>query len=408
MIKNNKKIKNNLYVYILSAGLFGLTSSTYAGIKNEVLVKFKKGYELYGEVSSKCLGGITKALKRLGVLKVKLPENITDAHGVQLFNEIPEVEYVEPNFVRVSHSLNKRQKFKALQDEPYLNDQWNLRQIGCEQGWEITKGKRDVIIAILDTGVDIHHKDLTYNLVPGYNAITKDLKIYDINGHGTHCAGIIGADVSRPFGVFGVAPECSIMPVKVLGDDGLGYIDWIAEGITYAVDHGAKILSMSFGSNDFSRTEKKALDYAWSSGALMVASAGNHGNNKKNWPAAYERVISVASLDQKGKRAKSSNHGKWVDVAAPGKKIYSTVPGGYGYKSGTSMACPHVSGLAGLIWSVDSKTTNSKVKKNICEHADDLGDEFIYGRINVRRSLEHAVQKEKSQKIKGCIFQAIR
>ncbi len=396
MIRINKKVKGYLSIYLLSViGVFGLTSSTQAGIKSEVLVKFKKGYELYGEISSKCLGGITKALKQLGVLKVKLPENITDVKGVQLFNEMPEVEYVEPNFIRVSHLLKKKPKYKKLFDKPYFDDQWNLKQINCDQGWEITKGKNNVIVAVLDTGVDIHHKDLTSNLVPGYNAITKDLDIYDIDGHGTHCAGIVGAAASSSFGVFGVAPECSIMPVKVLGDDGHGYIDWIAEGITYAVDHGAKVLSMSFGSHDFSQTEKKALDYAWSCGALLVASAGNHGNNKKNWPAAYKKVISVASLDQKGKRAKSSNYGKWVDVAAPGKKIYSTIPGGYGYKSGTSMACPHVSGLAGLIWSIDSKTTNSKVKKIIFEHGDDLGKEFTYGRINVRRSLEHAIQGSK-------------
>jgi subtilisin family serine protease len=180
--------------------------------------------------------------------------------------------------------------------------------------------------------------------------------------------------------------------VKVLGDNGNGSWSWISNGIVWAADNGAKVISMSLGGHSGSSTVQNAVNYAWSKGVVVVAAAGNDGNTTRNYPAYYTNAIAVAATNDNDAKASFSNYGSWVDVAAPGVSILSTKPSGYGRLSGTSMATPHVAGVAGLVWSTGlcGTTDNACVRTQIEALADPIsgiGSYWTYGRINAARSL---------------------
>jgi hypothetical protein len=214
----------------------------------------------------------------------------------------------------------------------------------------------------------------------------------DDNGHGTHCAGIIAAAINNSIGIAGLA-QVRIMAEKVLDSGGYGYADWVANGIIHAADSGAKIISMSLGGYGYSELLHEAVKYAYDHGVLIIAAAGNDNTNMKLYPAGYDEVIAVAATDQYDKKAWFSNWGDWIELAAPGVDIYSTVPWGYQSWSGTSMATPHVSGVAALVWSLHPNKTRDWVRLWLRYTADDLGDPgfdvyYGYGRINARKAVE--------------------
>jgi len=298
-------------------------------------------------------------------------------------------------------------------NDPYFQNgtQWGLHNtndadIDAPEAWGLSTGDSSVIVAIVDTGVDQYHPEFSGRLVTGrhfFNNGQQDSNTDDDNGHGTHVAGIAAATGNNGIGVAGVAWGVRVMPVKVLDSNGSGWMSDVARGVTYAADHGAQVVNLSLGGTGISQALQDAVTYAYNNGVLTVAAAGNCGDasywlngctyqDQPNYPAAGSHTLAVASTAQDDTQSSSSNEGDYVDVAAPGSSIYSTLPGGYGEKGGTSMATPFVAGLAGLIISKYPSYTPYQVAQAIVHNADDLGnagrdDVFGCGRINAYRSL---------------------
>jgi thermitase len=206
----------------------------------------------------------------------------------------------------------------------------------------------EVLIAILDTGIDEKHEDLAGKVVASIN-FSGSQTASDVNGHGTHVAGIIAAITDNSVGVAGIAPNARLLNVKVVDDNGVVWSSTVARGIIWAVDNGAKVINMSLVIPTSSPALEQAIDYAWSKGVVLVASGGNNIKSIPVYPAYYPEVIAVAATDVGGNLWSKSNYGDWVDAYAPGVDIYSTLPGNsYGYQSGTSMAAAYVAAVAAL------------------------------------------------------------
>ncbi|MBE9239461.1 DUF5942 domain-containing protein [Synechocystis salina] len=266
-----------------------------------------------------------------------------------------EVDYIEPNYI-----------YQALEvpNDPEYSKQWNLRAIAMESAWDQSKGE-GVTVAVIDTGVTRVPDLRQTQFVSGYNFVDDNRDTTDYNGHGTHVAGTIAQATNNEYGVAGIAPKAKIMPLKVLGDNGGGTVADIAEAIMYAADNGASVINMSLGGGGESKTLADAIDYAYSKGVVIIAAAGNEGQNAAAYPGRYPKVISVAATDATGNKAEYSNYGAGVDIAAPGgstdgkdgKILQETIdpdtrePVLMGMQ-GTSMAAPHVAGTAALIQSV--------------------------------------------------------
>jgi len=226
-------------------------------------------------------------------------------------------------------------------DDSYLAERWGVTKIEAPQAWQTTRGDQSIIVAVLDTGISKDNLDLADRVVAEVN-FTDSPTSDDLYGHGTHMAGTIVA----------IAPECRLMNVKVADDMGKCEPSLVARGIIWAVDHGAKVINLSL-SLVASPNLEEAVNYAWSQGAILIAAAGNKGGSEPSYPAYYVNCLAVAGTNENNSLALLSSYGDWVDVAAPGFNIYSELPQNqYGYKTGTSAAGAHVSGVAALVFSV--------------------------------------------------------
>lgn len=292
---------------------------------------------------------------------------------------LAELEFIEPNyFLETDVEIN----------DNYYSKQWDLDIIHMETAWEKELGSRDIKVAVIDTGLDYNHPDLSANYVPlGYDWVNDDNDPMDDNNHGTHCAGTVAAAINNSIGIAGMA-NISIFAEKCLDEDGGGYTSDIADGIIDATDQGAYILSCSFGGSTYSQNLKSAIDYAISKGVMVIASAGNSASEDLHYPACYPGVIAVSATDKTDGLATFSNYGDWIDIAAPGVDIYSTITNNhYDSHDGTSMACPHVAGLAALLMSKYPTYTSEQIEILLYNSAADLGDpgydaKFGHGRIN--------------------------
>jgi thermitase len=284
---------------------------------------------------------------------------------VSYFKDNPNVEYVEPHYIYIPNEVN---------DTYYQSYQWNLPAVGTEDGWNITRGSKNIKIAVVDTGVDLDHPDLKGRLIDGFNALDHNSPPDDDNGHGTHVAGIIASDTNNGKGVAGITWYNPIIPVKVMNAKGHGGSFDVAQGIRWAVDHGANVINLSLGNYQNSSVMKDAVNYALKKDVVVVSAAGNDNTNQTSYPAAYNGVLGVAAVDSTGNRANFSNYGDYVDVAAPGVDIPSTYSNGrYAALSGTSMAAPHVTALAGLIRSINPKLKNKDVLDIITQTTQKVG-----------------------------------
>ena len=325
-------------------------------------------------------------LPRTFVLKVPTgqEENLAKTFSQNLL-----VSYAEPNFK--AYAL-------AVPNDPYFSLQWGMTKVQGPEAWDISHGSSAAQIAILDTGIDKDHEDLAAKTVARVN-FTTTASDDDLYGHGTHVAGIAAALTNNSIGVAGLGYEASLMSVKVLNDSGSGYYSWVANGINWAANNGAKVINLSLGGSSGSTTLKNAVDYAWSKGVVLACAAGNSGNTSPTYPAYYSNCLATAATDSNDQKASWSSYGSWVDVAAPGVNIYSTFPNhpytinkslNYDYGSGTSMATPHVAGLAGLLFGYNLGLSNTQVRSAIETYADDIagtGSYWSQGRINAYRSL---------------------
>jgi thermitase len=275
----------------------------------------------------------------------------------------------------------------AVSGGDYSDRQWALPKIMAPQAWEVTSGEAGIVIAVLDTGIDKEHEDLAGKVIAEVN-FTDSLTTMDIYGHGTHIAGIIAAAANNGVGVDGMAYNCRLMNVKVADDNGEFDSSAAAEGVIWAVEHGARVINMSLVSTEPSRELEKAINYAWSKGAVVIAAGGNCMGRKVAYPAYYANCLAVTATDSNDCVASWSSQGDWVDVAAPGVDIYSTSPDNrYDSKSGTSMAAAYVSGLAGLLFALRSDSNsngfvNDEVRAAIEGGCDGLGTSPVQWRIN--------------------------
>ncbi|WP_418792071.1 S8 family serine peptidase [Phosphitispora sp. TUW77] len=326
---------------------------------------------------------------RLGYVVAEVSADIDVTALSQKLSRENAVLYAQPNY---TYKL-----FGAPNDSQY-GKQWAMKQINAEMGWNVNDSRSPVVIAVLDTGVDVNHPDLKGRLVPGVNTINPLKSARDSDGHGTHVAGIAGAMVNNGLGVAGVAgvPGVKIMPVKVF-DGSEGTDTSISDGIMWAADHGANVINMSFGSWFQSEVLNEAIEYAYEKGVVMVAAAGNWATEDISYPAAISKVISVSAINRENSLAEFSSYGPLIDVCAPGEDIYSCVwdsykGSTYTEMSGTSMASPMVAGLAALLLAKEPGLTVDDVRQIIEVTADDLGEpgwdpEFGHGRINIGRAL---------------------
>ena len=335
-------------------------------------------------------------------------------------NADPRVEFVE---------RDRSYKLLSVPDDPLIGEQWNLQQVHAIDAWDVATGGGDVIVAVLDSGIDASHPELAGRVVSGRNVRERNSDTRDDIGHGTHVAGVIGARGDNGIGVAGMSWGVRLMPIKITDRQGEASITAAAQGIRWAVDHGARIINLSFGGLDDSRTVRLAVEDAYQRGALLVAAAGNCGEvatfrdegcdvaNPPIYPAALSQVIAVGALGANGELAPYSETGSYIRLTAPGgvggsrrsnplDYILSTWPPGlpspidvpgYSYEVGTSMAAPHVSGAAALVWSTNPTLSRDEVERILFETADPLGppgrnDRFGYGRVNVQRAVERAAQ----------------
>ncbi|MBV6738230.1 S8 family peptidase [Priestia megaterium] len=299
---------------------------------------------------------------------------------IKIYNKLEEVEYAEPN-----HML----KAFYTPNDPFFAYQYGPQKVQAPDAWDVTTSNGNIKIAIIDTGVQLNHPELAIKLWPGYNFVEGNLNPNDGNGHGTHVAGIAGALTENSLGIAGIAPSASIIPVRALDNSGNGTLSNIANAITYSTNVGAKVINLSLGSSQGSITLENAINHAWNQGVVIVAAAGNEASNTLTYPAAYQNVIAVASTDINDQKSDFSSYGTWVEVSAPGSTILSTYTGSYyAYLSGTSMACPHVAGLAALL--AAQGKNNVQIKNTIlstCDPVPGTGLYWTYGRINANRAV---------------------
>lgn len=380
-------------------------------VPGQVLVKFKDNapQAVVDAELKKQKGQLVDQIKGIGTLVVNVPDLALDK-VIAALSKNPHVEYAEANYIATTLDFPA----DAPNDTYYINNQWGLENTGqiivgqtgvadadidAQSAWNVTRGTSasgGVKVAILDTGIDQAHPDLSPKIEPGLQKdFTGSGSVDDFYGHGTHVGGIVAAITNNnTIGIASTCPDCRLLNGKVLNDSGSGAYSWIANGITWATQNGAKVINMSLGGSAKSFTLEGAVKYAWNNRVVVVAAAGNSGNPSKTYPGAYTNVIAVAATDNKDKKASFSSYGSWVDVAAPGVNIFSTFPThpykinkslGYDFGSGTSMAAPMVSGAAALIWSTSYGTTNSAVRTRLEKTADRIpgtGTYWSSGRIN--------------------------
>ncbi len=404
-------------VTALTGLLFGMNAFAAApeAVPGEFIVKLKDNVSVKSHINvlSAELGSYIKdAIPGQNIVVIKRPVFEIQSNVMKSLAQNDLVEIVEPNYIyRISRTPN----------DPMLGQLWGMKNIGqkdsenkagvagvdigAEKAWDITTGSRDVVVAVIDTGVNYNHPDLKDNVwvneaearglkgvdddgngiiddIHGASFVTASSPTgdpMDDHGHGSHCSGTIGARGDDGKGLVGVAWNTRIMGVKFLSKDGSGSLDGALKAIDYASSMGAKVLSNSWGGGGYSETLKQAIERSNAKDALFVAAAGNESNNNDSnptYPATYDvpNVLSVAAIDNRGQIASFSNYGKTkVHVGAPGVNIMSSITGtGYDSWSGTSMATPHVSGMAVLLASNEPNLTGVEMKQRIIATAQPI------------------------------------
>lgn len=376
-----------IFASILSSSAFG---AEYI-VKLNPEMKSIKFLEAYGQVQPFDL-----SYSHFAVL------NTEQKIEISTIKALAGVEYIEPNFTYTKFNSPRDDKFEkqwGLHNTGKNSGSWWSRgkagvDISALEAWKITKGSSDVKIAVIDTGVDYNHEDLKNNIminelekngidgvdddgngfiddIYGYDFANNDSDPMDGHGHGTHCAGVIGASHNSK-GIAGINAQVKILPIKFLTDKGGGTLEAALKAIDYATQRGVQVMSNSWGGGGRSEALFEAIKRAESKGIIFIAAAGNSNNDNDTnptYPANYKasNVVSVGAIDGKGKRASFSNYGKnTVHVFAPGVDIFSTVANNkYKKMSGTSMACPHVAGVAGLLLASEPNLTAVELKQRL-------------------------------------------
>jgi len=436
---------SSLLALALSAQPSAQVSSSNRVVAAQVLVKFRPGTTAAAKADAhRAAGGrMLNEIIRTGVQLVAVTAG-DETGAIARYQRNPNVLYAERNFVRsVPAPLTHTPGTEIVPGDHMFKEQWALHNTGQQfycvpwlpdmdlcfyvgtpdadidapEAWAMSTGT-PVTVAVIDTGIDYTHPDLAANFAGGDDLLTPDGDPMDDHGHGTHVSGTIAAAMNNltgnpadEEGVVGVAPNARILAYKVC--DATGNCDDFAieRAIALAVIARAKVINMSLGGPEFSLSMNDAVQDAWNAGLVIVAGAGNDGTTTQFYPAAYDNVISVGAFDEDDRRASFSNYGNWVDISAPGNVIMSsypmsqcpvsTVPGDtgcYTWLSGTSMATPHVSGAAALVWSRPDVTSNRQVVDILLNSADPRGVDAvrldswtIHGGLNLHNAMSYGV-----------------
>lgn len=372
--------------------------------KGRVLVRFRNN------ATKRTVAGLmhTTAMPQVAVAAT-LPGETEEAAAARLMQD-PAVAYAEPNYIykaigtdagnaakRVAKAADRAvQSLPGFRkaytpNDPQLPQLWGMFKIQAPSAWDRVAGDENIKVAVIDTGVDYKHEDLDDGrVIRGGNFIENNDDPMDDMGHGTHVAGTIAAAADNGKGVAGVAYKTQIIGIRVLGRDGSGTVEGIANGITRAVEKGAKVINMSLGGPASSQILEDAVAAAMAKGVIVIAAAGNDGSPDNTYPAAFPNVLAVGATDQNDNRAQFSNYGQFVKVAAPGVDILSTTEGMYKVHSGTSMASPHVAGAVAVLLAKKPGLTQAEVTK-LLQDTGDPASGFSYGkirRINLSRALD--------------------
>jgi|GEM_PF-1179811 len=386
------------------------------------------------------------------IFVLKVPKHIDILEMAREYAQCPNVEYAQPNYIRTAQMLPNDPYYASSGSwKQSYDDLWGLKKLQCEQAWDLSQGE-NIVVAVVDTGVDYNHPDLDANIwmnpdeIPGNgidddnNGFIDDVRGWDFvgasylnahedndpmdgYGHGSHCAGTIAAVGNNTIGVIGVVPLAKIMAVKGLDDKGTGEDISLAKALIYAADNEARVISNSWGGEGESGIITDAVKYAYNLGCVVVAAAGNYSTEIRDFfPANIKEVIAVSAFDQQDKKCSFSNYGLKIDLAAPGGGINNELGGGsndinnilstmndnsalgIGYRAfkvspgyfrlaGTSMACPHAAGVAALILAKHPKFSNEEVKQVLRVSADDVDTpgwdvNSGYGRVNAYKAAQ--------------------
>jgi len=372
-------------------------------VPGEVIIGLKGSSSAFLPAISSLGGTIKREIDQLNVLVVRVTPG-SEERFMQSVRAMPQVAYAERNGIGEA---------AFIPNDTNWGLQWNMPIIKADKAWDTYRGWNEVTIAILDTGVDYTHDDLMANYKPGgYDWVNDDQDPMDDHSHGTHCAGIAAATLNNALGVAGVA-QCRIWAEKILTSGGSGAVDDLTSGILHATDKGVNVISMSLQNYPYSVTTENAINYAYGKGVILVAAAGNAAKNidvSPSYPASYANVIAVSATKSPDTFDSSySNYGNKIEVSAPGTSVYSTIPtDSYTYMTGTSMACPHVAGLAALIWSYKPQMTNGEVRNALHTAVDDKGAVgkdiyYGYGRINCQKIISSPEKYQYKFQMSGFI-----
>ena len=376
--------------------------------EGEIIVKFRKGVD--SREASRLLlaqgGEELSVSRRGGFRRISVPEGSSIKQALEFYRNNPDVEYAEPNYIYHAY---------MTPNDPYYTYQWHFPSISMGPAWDESTGS-GVLVGIIDTGVAYEDygsyqqaPDLANtSFVAGYDFVNNDSHANDDQAHGTHVCGTVAQSTNNSLGVAGTAFNCTIMPIKVLDSNGSGYITDIADGIYYAADNGCQVINMSLGGSSGSTTLQNAVQYAYNAGVTIVCAAGNAGTSSPQYPAAYSECISVSAVRYDNTITDYSCYGSTIDICAPGGDVSVDQNGdgygdgvlqqtfasgsptsfGYYFYEGTSMASPHVAGVAAMVIAAAGGSMSPAEVRNVLEStATDLGasgwDQYYgYGKVN--------------------------
>ena len=330
-------------------------------------------------------GGKARRIGQSQIYIVDLPAGASETAVAAMLAHHPQIKFAE---------LDRRVAPGFAANDPYVGSEWHIAKIGAPAAWDATQGAA-VTVAILDTGVDGTHPDLASQMVPGWNFYDNNSNTSDVNGHGTAVAGAAAAATNNTVGVAGVAGQAKIMPVRIADPSAYAYWSTVAQGVTYAADHGARVANISYVGVAGSSSVQSAAQYMRSKGGLVVVAAGNNGINENITPTTT--MIPVSATDSNDSLTSFSSYGSFVAMSAPGINIWTTTRGG-GYQAwwGTSLATPITAGTVALMMSANPKLANSQVESLLYSTAVDLGAPgrdiyFGYGRVNAAAAVQAAL-----------------
>lgn len=402
-------LKNFLFYFLLCIGASSSIANTFfvrlsdtSGFRSSAYLKWDKQIRSFDYPFRQSSIHFLKKVARVSLSEHVLPEYVS-----ALF----------PNVLRVYPQVTYQPYF-IPNDSLYGNFQWYLSKIRCEQAWEYTRGEPFVKLALVDDATDINHPDLAQNIavneneIPGngidddINGYIDDFKGYDVSllspdvtpptpqyRHGTHLAGLMSATTNNITGMASVCHHAKLLPVKCTNN--FQTVTHGLEGVVYAIDAGADVVNMSWGSPFPDPLLKEVIDTAvYYAKIFFVSAAGNMGDSLRNYPAAFENVIAVSATDQFDQKLSASTFGDWIELAAPGSSLLSTEPGsGYAYMSGTSVAAPLVSAAVGLLLSYKAYLTKEELMDCLINTVDSFPNpsvNFGRGRLNLEKALECA------------------